>query len=329
MMRPVLALAIASVGLASCGRPDASGIYVAASPNQVTLVQLVETKEGNVTGRLEQVSADANGVVSDQTAAIDGAASQNELMFKPTSVWLEGLAASGTFSGDQLTLAGRGFTINAQRSTLSDYQKSVADLQSVAAIQRQRFADARAAQAARDAQQRAARAAFAAQQQAEREFAANSAGIAAGTAQLRNDTARLSAGIANCPNFGGRSAANTARIANMLQAAPALSGYDRGRLTVAATQVEIGTNQIENARSQYAIELNQIVQDAAPVAERIANFCASPQGAQFSQQCADAKAATDDLKAAVLHGRDAFIGYKQAVRAELDRQQAMIQRIGG
>jgi len=329
MTRNAAALLVILLGVASCGRPDASGIYVSASQNQVTLVQLVETKEGNIAGRVEQTAADANGVVSDQSAALDGAASQDELMFKPASVWLGGLAASGTISGDQLTLTGRGFTITAQRSTLAEYQKSVADVQTAAAARRHQLADARAAQAAQLAQQRAAQAALLAQQQAAREFEANSAGIAAGTLRLRNDTAKLNVAIANCPDFSGRSAANTARIAEMAQAAPTLSSFERGRLTVAANQVEVGTNQIENARSQYAIELNQIVQDAAPLAQRIGSFCASPQGSQFGQPCAEARAATDDFKMALAHGRDVFTGYKQAVRAELNRQSIMIQRMGG
>jgi hypothetical protein len=317
-MRGPAALFAVAASLASCGRPDASGIYLVASDRQVTLVQLVETKEGNVTGRLEQMSIGADGNVIDQATALDGAASQHDLMLKPASAWFGGLSASGTFSGDHLTLAGNGFTIDAQRVPLAAYQKAVAGLQALAAADRKRIADAQAAQAA-----------AAAQAQAARDAADKTARIQATTARLRNDTARMNAAIANCPDFGSRSAANTARIANMLRVAPTLSDFDRNRLVVAANQVEVGTNQIEVARSQYAIALNGIVQDAAPIAQQLTTFCASAEGAQFGQQCADAKTAASDFIASLARGRTAFNGYKQAVQTELDRQAAMIQRMGG
>jgi hypothetical protein len=57
---------------------------------QVTLVQLVETKDGNVTGRLEQVSIGTNGIVSDQATAVDGAASQHDLILNRPARGSEG-----------------------------------------------------------------------------------------------------------------------------------------------------------------------------------------------------------------------------------------------
>jgi hypothetical protein len=98
---------------------------------------------------------------------------------------------------------------------------------------------------------------------------------------------------------------------------------------VAANQVEVGTSQIEVARSQYAIGLNQIVQDAAPIADLLERFCGSPQGAQFVEPCVGATAAAADYRASFARDRTSFIGYKQAVQDELNRQTAMIQRMGG
>jgi hypothetical protein len=115
----------------------------------------------------------------------------------------------------------------------------------------------------------------------------------------------------------------------MMRVAPTLSDFDRSRLSVAANQIEVGTNQIEVVRSQYAIALNAIVDDAAPIAQQLVAFCASTQGPQFGRPCADANAAAGDFQASLAHGRSVFIGYKQAVQTELDRQSAMIQRMGG
>ena len=304
--------------LVSCGRPDASGLYVYASDRNVVLLQLVETKDGTVTGRLEHVTVTADGTVNYRSSAVDGVASGRELMFKPASAWYAGLAATGTFSSNGLTLTGMGRTLDAQRSSLDEYRAAVAHLQSVAAGDRQRIASLQAAQAAQ-----------AAQAQAARNFAEEIGRIETATAQLRDDTAKMNAGIAACPDFGKRSAMNTERIAKMLRIAPTLSGVDRSQLVVAANQVEVATNQIEVARSQYAIELNQIVQDAEPLANKLQGFCTSPQGVQFAEPCVGAEAAAADFQTSLARGRNSFIGYKQAVQDELSRQSAMIQRMGG
>lgn len=302
--------------LSSCGRPDASGIYVAASDREAVLVQLVETKDGNVTGRMEAVSIGPNGVVSYRSAPIDGAASDHDLMFKPASVWYGGLSETGTFSSSGLTLNGSGSTLNAQRSDLNNYRAAVAHIQSIAAVERQRIADLRAQQAARTAQQAA------------RNVSEKIAAVEAATAQVHNDTTKMDAGIANCPDFGKRSAMNTERIAKMLRIAPTLSGLNRSQLAVQASQIEVDTNQIEVARSQYAIALNQVVQDAAPLAQRLQQFCNAPHDTQFDQSCVGANSAAADFQAALSRGRNSFNGFKQAIQLELDRQSAMIQRMG-
>lgn len=314
MWKAVSILLCMALLLASCGRPDASGIYLAASDRRVTLIQIVENKDGGLTGRLEQVSINADGTVKDETIPLDGAASGDDLIFKPTSVWFGGLQASGTFSGGNLTLTGAGFTIEAELSSLENYQAAVAHIQSVAAGDRQRIADAQAARARQ-----------AAETQAIADTANKTATIEKGTAQLSDDTARMNAAIANCPDFRQRAAANTARIAKMLEVAPTISGVKRYQLIVEANQIQVGTNQIEVSRSQYAIALNQIVQDADPIAKQLQRFCNSPEGAQFAEPCGPAKAAAADFTASLARGRSAFLGYKQVVQDELDRQSTLIR----
>jgi hypothetical protein len=278
---------------------------------------------------MEDVSIGANGVVNDQASAVDGAASKHDLMFKPASAWYGGLAATGTVSGNDLTLSGAGFTMKAQRSTLEQYQAAVAHLQSLAASDRQRLAIAQAEQAAQAARNQAAQAAQAAQNEAISDAADKTAKIQAATAQLRNDTAKMNAATAASPDFGRRSAMNTARIAEMMRIAPTLSDVNRNQLIVEANQVEVGTNQIEVARSQYVIGLNQIVQDAGPIADALERFCGSLQGAQFADPCSGGKAAAAEFRVSLARDRTSLIGYKQAVQDALNRQTAMIQRMGG
>jgi hypothetical protein len=302
--------------LASCGRPDASGIYVSASDRQVTLVQLVETKDGTLTGRAEELSIDSSGNVKDRIVPLDGAASDGNLVFKPTSVWFGGLQATGTLTRAGLALTTGGNTFVIARSTMENYQAAVAHFREVAASTRQKVADAKAAQAAHEAQLKAIRAV------ADKIVALDNA-----TTRLRSDTERMNKGLANSPDFGARSAANTARIERMLKAAPTLSSLQRGQLGVQASQIEVDTNQVEVARSQYAIELNQVVQDAGPVADQVEAFCNSPQGAQFAKPCGPAKAAAADFRASLERGRTSFNGYKQAVQNEISRQDALIRQI--
>jgi hypothetical protein len=328
MRNIAITLAGAALLLSSCGQPDASGIYLSASDRQVILIQIVEMKSGSLTGRLEQVTMGANGTIKDQTIPLDGAASGHDLMFRPVSAWFGGLEATGKYSGDSVTMTGTGITLQAERSSLDEYQAAVSHLQTIAAVVRQRIATIQAARAAQAQAAREAQAALAAQNQAIQDAANKTATIESATVQLRNDMARMDEGLAKCPDFGQRSAANTARIDKMLRVATTLSGVERNQLIVEANQIEVGTNQIEVARSQYAIALNQIVQDARPIADQLQRFCNSPQRAQFAQPCADATAATTDFQTSLARGRNAFNGYKQAVQDDLARQSAMIQRMG-
>jgi hypothetical protein len=331
-MRTAATAVCAALLLVSCGRPDASGIYLHAADRRVTLVQLVQAKDGKVSGRLEDVTIGADGSVNDQAVAMDGEASGHDLMLKPGTAWYGGVNASGSFSGNQLALAGAGFALTARKSSLANYQTAVAKLRSLAARRSRQVAVAQSAQQAQAGAARLAQAEQAAQAQTIQDASNKTEAIESATVQLGVDTARLNAGVAQSPNFGQQSAANTARIAGMMQAAPTVSATQRSQLILAANQVEVGTNQIAAARSQYAIALDQIFQHARPIAEQIQAFCGSAQGAQgaqFAQVCGPAKAAAADYQASLTRGRTIFLGYQQAIQDDLARQSAMIQRMGG
>ena len=245
--------------------------------------------------------------MQDESLPLDGAASNHDMIFKPTSVWYGGLLAGGTFSGDGLTLTGTGFSLRAVRSSLDDYQAAVAHLQSVAGNDRQAIAIAQAAS----------------------DVANKTMTIENDATRLRNDTQKMDAGVANCPDFGKQAESNTARIAKMLRAAPMLTGVDRSQLAVEASQIEVETNQIEVARSQYVIGLNQIVQDAASIAGQLRKFCNSSNSVQFAQPCRVAKAEATDFVASLGRGHTAFGRFKQAVEDQLAQQSTMIRRIQG
>jgi hypothetical protein len=277
--------------LAGCGKPDASGIYVVKSDNEATLIQLVQTPDGKLTGRVQSAMVGSDGVIANKSGDADGSVSGNELILRPTSVWLGGLQASGALTGSTLTLTGQGGTVTAERSTLESFDKAVAHLQSVAADRRTAVAGARLKLNEQLAQA-----------QSDRETADRASQVSAAAARIDELTANMNETLARSPDFGKLASANTARISRMVQTAPSLSDVQRGQLSVAANQVEVGTNQIEVARSQYAIRLDGIVDDARAAANPVAKFCPAQVPATLSEPCAKAKAAAIRFSTAFQQG---------------------------
>lgn len=294
-----------AVLLAGCGKPDASGIYVATTGNEVAMIQLVQAQDGKVTGRIEAISLGADGSLNSKNAEVDGSISGHDLMLRPASIWFGGVQASGTFSGSKLTLTGNGDTLEAARSSLEKYQQAVAQLKEAAETKR---------------------AALASQQAQERLTSIRSQVIDI-AARLRFSTKRLNEALSRSPNFAELASANTARIARMVQKAPTLADLPRNQLAVAANQVEVETNQIEVARSQYAIQLNDIVEDSTRRIASLDKLCGANPPAQLTLVCSDASTAANEFKAAVQEGQSTFTPYKQKVQRELERQHALAERI--
>jgi hypothetical protein len=294
--------------LASCGRPDSSGVYVSRSDRQAALIELTQDKDGDVTGRVEVMSIGTGGTVGDQSKAFDGVASSHELTLKPAG---PGLGASGSFSRDTLTISLNGAPLKARKASVGDFQKAVAQLRAKAAGERRLYAESQAAGPVEAADIK------------------DAATLGQAVAQLEADTVKLDQGVSSAPNFGQRAAGNTARIAQMARTAPTLSGPERRRLVASANQVIVETNQIDISRTQYAIGLDPIVQRASPVATQVQRFCDTPQAAQLASQCSRAKAAAVGFQSALVHGSVVLKGYKQAIQTELARQNEMVERIGG
>jgi hypothetical protein len=309
---------VAALLLAACGRPDASGLYLSKSDRQAALIQLAQARDGAVTGRVEVIAIGPGGVVDIQSAPLDGAVSNHAVTFRPASAWLGGAGASGSFTGDSLTISRNGSEVKARKASRDEFQKAVAQLKAKAAEERHHVAEALSNQAARTAQASSLE-----------DASDKAAKLQAAAAGLRADAARLNEAVTAAPDFGRQSAENTTRLAQMAQSAPALSKTERSRLSAAANQVIVETNQIDVARTRYATGLNQIVAGAAPVATSVERFCDTPQAATFGQPCAQAKAAATAFESALVHAATVFKGYKQTVQTELARQGQIARKIGG
>lgn len=293
--------------LAACGRPDASGVYLAKSGREATLVQLVQAKDGAVSGRVEVIGVGADGVMTDQSATLDEAAARRDL----------------AFTRDGLTLRRGGGEVKARKASLADFQKAVSQLKATAAQERRQVVDAQAGPAAQGVQAGTFEAgAFEAPGD-------RGSRLQTAASALQADAARLDQAVSAAPDFGRQSQDNTARIAELAQRARTLSGADRSRLAASAGQVIVETNQVDLARSRYAIDLDRIVSRAAPAATAVQRFCDSPEASSSGPACAKAKAAATGFQGALVHASVVLKGYKQTIQTELARQNQMIQGMGG
>ncbi|HUO23560.1 MAG TPA: hypothetical protein VMU59_13680 [Caulobacteraceae bacterium] len=146
------------------------------------------------------------------------------------------------------------------------------------------------------------------------------AGLKAAASALRDAAAKLDAGVEAAPDFGAQALAASARLR-------ALTG-DRAQRLAAANQIVLDTTQIDVARSRYAVGLNRQVETGVPVDDDVRRFCASPDAAPFGRACADALAAGAAFERSQVRAAVAFKAFKETVREELDRQNAVAAQLG-
>ena len=113
---------------------DLSGTYIGKASNGAFLVQLVETEDGHLTGRYEQVLLQPGGKIDDMNAVITGAVDGQTVVvtIKPSEFLSGTIAASGTIEGRLLHLSGGGngggLNLNLLRSDEADFRAQVAAL---------------------------------------------------------------------------------------------------------------------------------------------------------------------------------------------------------
>lgn len=304
--------------LMACGKPDASGIYVAKFDREIMLVQLVQGDDGKLTGRFEASTMANDGTVSTKDGVLEGSVSGHELMLKPASIWQGGIQASGSFTDSRLTLTGKGFSLGADRSSLEAYQEAVAKLQASAGDQREKVATANAAIARTNAERQTAR-----------DVADRQKKVSALSAALHQYAAKLTEAVSRSPNFSQQAVANTIKVRQLAARAKSQSDDARNQIAVAANQIEVGTNQIEVVRSQYAIGLNAIVDDASQAASSIGRLCGEGRPAALNGDCNGAEEALKAFKQSYSAASATFNRHKAKVQEEMDRQSALVGSIEG
>ncbi len=111
-----------------------SGTYVAESATSAFLVQIVETGNGQLTGRYEQFVLNPDGKTEDMSAQLTGAVNGQTVVvtIKPSGIFGGEIAASGAIRGDKLFLsagAGKGnLNVSLHKSDESEFRAQVAAL---------------------------------------------------------------------------------------------------------------------------------------------------------------------------------------------------------
>src|SRR5580704_16079167 len=110
---------------------DLSGTYVGKSPTLAVMAQIVETSGGNLTGRYEQVTLQADGKIEDMNAMIAGAVNGETVVMtiKTADFFAASIPVSGTFRGGVLHLTGgTNLVLNLVKSDEADFHAQVAAL---------------------------------------------------------------------------------------------------------------------------------------------------------------------------------------------------------
>jgi len=103
-----------ALALVSPVRADGvSGTYVAGSANSAILLQVVQTADGQLTGRYEQVVLQNGGKVARMVASVTGASDGHTIVvIKPTGLLSGSITASGVVDGSIVRLSGGGYGSN-------------------------------------------------------------------------------------------------------------------------------------------------------------------------------------------------------------------------
>jgi hypothetical protein len=290
MRRAVLAGLLVA---AACQPRGTSGLYVARTERDVTLIQLVETPDRRITGRYEDHAIDAGGTLADRAASLEGAASGDELTvtLKTAGAPGAGVTASGRIAGDALTLAGRNFSLTATRASLEDYQRALGALKVRAAQWR------------------------------------DGAEVAADLAEIRQESTRLRAALDRGHEFERAYAGYTARVAALERRALSLNAAQRGPARAEAARTQAASDRVERREAQWRNGLDRQAAQTGSLVQRVAALCAARQGATAVAGCAEADADAADFRGLVERTHQRFAALDRTYRDAHRRQDALIGRI--
>lgn len=121
--------------LAGCGPKSVSGAYMAAGPQSVELLQITESKDGQLLGALSHFGYKNDGAIERLTMNVTGTTDGQSitLVAKPDTFLAQATNLSGSIGGGTISITSVAGTEKFTRSSADDYQAEVNDLNKQAA----------------------------------------------------------------------------------------------------------------------------------------------------------------------------------------------------
>jgi hypothetical protein len=297
-----------------------SGTYVGKGPNSAFLVQLVQTSDGHLTGRYEQVVLQASGKIERMNAAVTGASDASTVVvtIRPTELLSGSITASGTIEGSTLHLAGAGYgtslTLHLLKSDEESFRAEVANL----AEQAQQIVTARAQQ---ETEQR--------QLKARTDLLAHLEDLAS---KMTRASGKIDTELPKFPPIEQR----YRTITDLMRAALARersiygggqAGVARSQISVAITQATIEADQIhiavENAQKEFEGQAGPLLRDGVDVSAKCDTH--RVDSADLSSACSKLMTSRVTFTNRVDAMRRAFAQVERVWREEHAKQQRIEQ----
>ena len=320
-----LVAALITLPLAACASAfagNASGTYVGKSANEAFLLQLVQTDNGQLSGRYEKVTMGADGKLLDIPSSVVGAISGEtiSLIIKPVGLFGLSFPASGTLRWGHLQLNLAASQIrDFQRSDVASFRKQVAQLTAQGSKIVAEQARLAAAEAQREASQRQAQQdELAAQQKAQLD--ANRLAQLQGVTQRINDfVVKADALLPKFPTAEQSIRDFTNRMRRGLNREESIVG--NGQASVARGQLSVAINQVSIQANQAHIDIQNMLQAVSNTAGPLLQEAASAE-----QACSDkAHANQDKWDEACGH----FIGADKGLRDRISALKAGFEAVEG
>jgi hypothetical protein len=222
--------------LSGCGQSPLTGTYVSKSENSIAMVDLVQSQNGVLTGRIEAIDVKPDGSVTDTGANLTGVRDGEavSLSVNSNSILSQGKQVSATIDGSKLiiTAAGSSAPLELQRTDMATFLKDSAALR------------ARASKLGQETQAR--------EQQAIQDRASRDAQIA-NEKRILDQQQQLLSGITDLNEAMDAFRPRAERIAKRSVAVAA--GYDR---MTSAMQELLGRQQAMANQERFSVQRGQI-----------------------------------------------------------------------
>lgn len=267
--------------LVACAQPSMTGTYAAKDAGGLVMVDLVQSENGALTGRLEALSVKPDGQVSDDTAGLTGMRDKDavSLSIKANSFLSVTKQLSASIDGGSLTVTFPGASaLKLDRVSMSQFVADATALRTAAAEKaKQVMAQQQAAEAARKA---------GAQLQADEQrrhseqeqladylpkLAGAMDGFAASASRLNESGPKVVASYDHV----------TKGMEELLTREQSVAGQDRyvvmrGQMSVALSQRSIGTDQFHNDVERRSRDLTNAIGQIETGIQAALTRCQSP-----------------------------------------------------